>query len=87
VRSFEAPIGDKLYIVSTGDWRTQKPCKDDKTCINCGLCSVYCPTGSIKYKNEKYIIDYEYCKGCGICMVECPVHAIIMLKEEGKKNG
>jgi pyruvate ferredoxin oxidoreductase delta subunit len=86
MRSFEAPIGDELYIVPTGDWRTQKPCKDDEACTKCGLCSLYCPTGSIKYIDDKYVIDYQYCKGCGICMVECRAHAITMQKEEVKKN-
>jgi pyruvate ferredoxin oxidoreductase delta subunit len=65
----------------TGDWRAFKPIVDQKKCINCLLCWIFCPDASV-IKLEKFVgIDYDYCKGCGICSNECPVDAIKMVEE------
>jgi len=79
----------------TGSWRTYRPLFDQKKCIHCLLCWVYCPDSSIIVKEGKVEgIDLEHCKGCGICAVECPpkASAITMklesdclLEEKGKK--
>lgn len=95
-----APIGKELYIISTGDWRTHRPVKDATKCNNCGICSLYCPTGSIvKHAGGgsthpdgdsasaaagTWAINLTYCKGCGICAHECPRKAVVMV-EEGVK--
>jgi len=62
----------------TGDWRTFKPVRDEKKCIRCMLCYVYCPEAVI---DKEINIDYDYCKGCGICANECPTGAIRMMEE------
>lgn len=86
----ELPIGLTVEAGSslnfeTGDWRSMKPIWDEKKCINCYICWVYCPDSAIIVKDGKVKgIDYRYCKGCGICAEECPpkVKAITMVREE-----
>lgn len=87
----ELPQGDKLEAgtaaqFETGDWRTSRPVKDDKLCINCLFCYIYCPDSAVKVKDGKFDgIDYRYCKGCGICVDVCPVKpvkAVQLVKEE-----
>ncbi|MCX8147619.1 MAG: 4Fe-4S binding protein [Candidatus Woesearchaeota archaeon] len=63
----------------TGSWREFRPVKDEKKCIKCGFCWMFCPENCI---NEKFVADLNYCKGCGICSHECPVKCIQMVKEE-----
>ncbi|MFH1406660.1 MAG: 4Fe-4S binding protein [Candidatus Omnitrophota bacterium] len=68
----------------TGSWRTFKPVWDEKKCIHCLSCWIYCPDSSVMTKDGKITgIDYEHCKGCGICDTVCPtkVKAISMVKE------
>ena len=71
----------------TGSWRMRKPVHDEKKCINCLLCWIYCPDSAILVKDGKVVgIDYDHCKGCGICSRECPSKpgkAIEMVEEEG----
>ena len=67
----------------TGGWRTFRPEKNEKKCINCLFCWIYCPDSSIIVKDEKMVgFDYEHCKGCGICAKICPVKCIDMKREE-----
>ena len=78
----ELPEGDILKSGTavdfhTGGWRTMKPIKDDKTCINCMFCYIYCPDSAVIVKDGKMVgIDYNYCKGCGICESVCPVKPV-----------
>ena len=65
----------------TGDWRAFRPVLDEKKCVNCLTCWIYCPDIAIKRKEKVVEIDYDYCKGCGICASECPVKAITMTEE------
>lgn len=69
----------------TGSWRTSRPLFHPDRCIQCFLCWVYCPDGSIQTQDRKVIgIDYYHCKGCGVCSYECPAKpekAITMIPE------
>ncbi len=69
----------------TGEWRSQRPVKDDDACIHCLLCWVFCPDNSIIVEDGKVTgIDLTHCKGCGICAKECPdkIKAIKMVEEK-----
>jgi len=66
----------------TGAWRTFVPVFDQKKCIKCSLCEIYCPEGCIHLEEGQFKPDPEYCKGCGICAHECPRKAIEMILEE-----
>ena len=68
----------------TAGWRTFRPIHDDKKCIHCMCCWIFCPDSAILVKDGKVVgIDYDHCKGCGICAHECPgkVQAITMIPE------
>ncbi len=79
--SYEAPIGTTMYVVNTGDWRYQRPVTLAGKCRKCGLCSLYCPTGSRYEEANAFATDLRYCKGCGICANECGAAAIAMVEE------
>jgi len=87
----EIPIGGLIDEAGssrkfkTGDWRSFRPIIDEKKCINCIQCVVYCPENCIKVKEDgkRGKIDLDYCKGCGICANICPVKCIKM-EEEAK---
>jgi len=86
----ELPIGLVVEAGSslefeTGDWRSERPVWDEKKCIHCLTCWIYCPDSAVIVEDGKVKgIDYRYCKGCGICAEECPpkIKAITMMKEE-----
>ena len=85
----EIPIGGKVTEAGnaakykTGGWRTFKPVRNNKKCINCLQCWIFCPDSSIKVSDGKMVgFDYDHCKGCGICAKVCPVKCIDMEKEE-----
>jgi pyruvate ferredoxin oxidoreductase delta subunit len=67
----------------SGDWRSIRPIVDNKKCIKCGTCYIFCPDAAI-YETEEGLFeaDLYYCKGCGICANECPTQAIEMVEEE-----
>jgi len=66
----------------TGDWRAFRPIVDEKKCVNCLFCWIYCPDSAIIRKEKWVEVNYEYCKGCGICAHECPKEAITMVEEQ-----
>jgi len=67
----------------TGSWRAQRPIWDNKKCIKCGICYVFCPEACISETAEGFFAaDLGYCKGCGICAHECWPQAIVMVEEE-----
>ena len=74
-------IPKKGAMGKTGSWRVFRPIFDEKKCIKCWRCWIFCPEAAIA-RNEFPLIDYEYCKGCGVCANECPTKAIKMRREE-----
>jgi len=66
----------------TGAWRTFVPVVNQKKCIKCSLCEIYCPEGCVHQVEGEFVPDLDYCKGCGICAHECPRGAIEMVLEE-----
>lgn len=83
-KDYAGPVGEGLYFVNTGDWRTQFPEIDQELCIRCGNCLIFCPTNSVRRVDGRFAIDLSFCKGCAICAKECPKQAIAM-KKEGKR--
>jgi 2-oxoacid:acceptor oxidoreductase delta subunit (pyruvate/2-ketoisovalerate family) len=86
-KEYKAPMGEGIYEINTGDWRTQYPEMDKTTCIECGICMIYCPVNAIKArqwaeKKVEYVIELSYCKGCGVCAFECPKNSITMKREK-----
>ncbi len=71
----------------TGTWKTFRPVWDEKKCIHCQLCTIYCPDNCIPVKGKdpgkvkRTETDLDYCKGCGICAQVCPVKCIKMKPE------
>ena len=67
----------------SGDWRSERPIRDDSKCIKCGICYIFCPEGCIGQNDDGYFeANLFYCKGCGICARECWTGAIKMIPEE-----
>lgn len=84
----EIPIGGVITDVGnseeyqTGGWRSFRPIWDWQKCVNCKVCWIYCPDGSIRVRDGVVVgIDLNHCKGCGICAKECPHGAIEMVEE------
>lgn len=83
----EIPIGGAItepgnaLNFKTGGWKSRKPVRNEKTCIQCLRCYLFCPDSAICLKDGKVAdTNYDVCKGCGICAKECPVDAIKMEK-------
>ena len=51
-REYIVPVGEGLYSVNTGDWRTRRPVMDEDKCIGCGICYLYCPVFCIEPVQE-----------------------------------
>ena len=67
---------------NTGDWKAQHPEWNNKRCIKCGICALFCPEACISQQQDGYFLaDMFYCKGCGICAHECWTRAINMVEE------
>lgn len=84
----EIPIGGLIITPGssekylTGDWRTFRPIRDKKKCIDCMICWLNCPDSSISSNKGTFgKFDYDHCKGCGICANQCPTKAIDMKPE------
>lgn len=58
---------------------------DAQTCVSCGMCVVFCPTGALRTyaDNEGTAIDYYpgACVHCSCCQSICPAHAITLSDE------
>lgn len=69
---------------SVAHWRVVKPIFNQKTCINCMFCWVYCPDTSILARDKAMVgVDYVHCKGCGVCSQVCPTNpkSLLMFDE------
>lgn len=77
-----APCYKAGHLVSTNkSYRIYKPILNNK-CINCLVCYISCPEGTIQKGEKSLSIDYDFCKGCGICVNECKFQGIEMVKED-----
>ena len=80
------PVGPQYeagFLAETNaSWRTYRPVIDKDKCVNCLICYLCCPDGTIIRTEDKVEVDYDYCKGCGVCANECPKGAISMIKED-----
>ena len=47
-KEYIAPVGEGLYSVNTGDWRTQYPEIRLEACRSCGLCLMHCPVNAVR---------------------------------------
>ena len=49
-----------------------------ETCVGCGSCQPYCPTGAISFVDLVSAVDQDKCYECGTCLrvAICPVDAI-----------
>jgi pyruvate ferredoxin oxidoreductase delta subunit len=80
----ESPWSDaseKMLVLDTGSWRTERPVLDVSKCNYCGLCALYCPPQCMKDMGDHYEANLAFCKGCGICVKECPKQAYAMVPE------
>nr|MCR4581743.1 4Fe-4S dicluster domain-containing protein [Bacilli bacterium] len=74
---------------------------DSSKCIECGMCSFYCPHGVIRpfisnegskdaigYPDKKYelVISNKDCLGCGVCVSACPVGALSLVNKTDEDN-
>ncbi len=74
-------ISPTLVSVPLKGWRTERPVINWEKCCQCGTCFLYCPTGCVVEKAERFEINLDFCKGCGTCARECPIEAITMIEE------
>ncbi|MHA1146788.1 MAG: FAD-binding protein [Promethearchaeota archaeon] len=54
-------------------------------CTGCGACEASCPFGGIEVVDNVAVISAE-CTLCGACVEECPSEAIILERDEFKKE-
>jgi 2-oxoacid:acceptor oxidoreductase delta subunit (pyruvate/2-ketoisovalerate family) len=80
-------LGVMGSIGVTGEWRILRPEISREKCNRCGMCYLYCPEGTMIFKNgTDPEVNLTYCKGCGICASECPRKAIAMNPETAERS-
>ena len=56
-----------------------------ETCVNCGMCSSYCPTRALQIKKVDgkvvHLFTAGRCLDCRLCMLFCPTESIIRDRE------
>jgi pyruvate ferredoxin oxidoreductase delta subunit len=65
--------------------RCLRPAIEKGKCVDCKMCSLYCPDGAIDFNRIQ--VDLDYCKGCGICARICPNKVIKMTSEFSAMEG
>lgn len=53
--------------------------RNNEICIQCGACTIICPTGALSIHNRKTMeveFDVEKCVACGLCVPACPPRAM-----------
>lgn len=50
----------------------------EDTCVQCGACTSFCPTGALDIDRETMEVSFDNskCVICGMCLDSCPTHAI-----------
>lgn len=67
---------------------------DRELCKGCKYCVLSCPNGVIEMDGEfnrsgyfpARVEDMEKCNGCALCAQMCPEIAIVVWREEGRKE-
>ncbi len=54
----------------------------EESCIQCGVCATFCPTGALMFDNDRLSLEVEKCIGCGLCAAHCPENALRMIPRE-----
>ena len=68
-------IVDKLYtMTSKTDEESHLIQKDAEVCLKCEKkwCTIFCPSDTYSWENEKLHIAFENCLECGACRIGCP---------------
>lgn len=81
---YACPFGAVVGL--TNFVRVFKLKRDDKTCIDCGLCDKSCPM-NIKISDKAVVTDHQ-CIACNVCTSDqvCPINDTVVLKA-GKARG
>ena len=83
---YDIPYGHKkkLMAFDISGMSSMRPKINEKDCVMCGTCYLYCPPGAIFIDDTGIHVTFEYCKGCGTCVKECPTTAIVMMEIKGE---
>ena len=57
---------------------------DQKLCIGCGNCNVYCQFEALRLGVDYAEVTFENCMGCGVCVDKCAQKAISLQLEPSK---
>jgi len=74
------------YVPSPAPQKTRaRLTRDKKICINCGACTLVCPSKACYFVQEKdkrrVEFNLAYCTFCGQCVEVCPVKCLKMVNE------
>ena len=55
---------------------------DKNRCLGCTTCMRSCPTGAIRIRGGKAVVNDNKCVDCGNCMKVCPHKAIYIQQDD-----